>query len=220
MIGNDWDIILKDIYETKEFKDTMEIVEKEYKEKIVFPEYKNIFNALKLTSYKDTKVVIMGQDPYHGENEAHGLSFSVQDGIKLPPSLKNIYKELNSDLGIEIAKSGDLSKWAKQGVLLLNSTLTVIKDTPNSHSKIGWQKFTDSIIKKLNEKNESIVFILWGNYARNKKDLVTNNKHYVIESSHPSPFSARNGFFGSKPFSKTNEFLKANNIKEINWNLK
>lgn len=220
MIGNDWDIILKDIYKTKEFKDTMKIVEEEYKEKIVFPEYKNIFNALKLTSYKDTKVVIMGQDPYHGENEAHGLSFSVQDGIKLPPSLKNIYKELNSDLGIEIAKSGDLSKWAKQGVLLLNSILTVIKDTPNSHSKIGWQTFTDSIIKKLNEKNEPIVFILWGNYARNKKDLVTNTKHYVIESSHPSPFSARNGFFGSKPFSKTNEFLKANNIKEINWNLK
>ena len=219
MIGNDWDNVLKDIMDTSYFKDLMVFVNKEYEEKTIYPPKEDLFNALKQTSFKDTKVLIMGQDPYHGEGEAHGLSFSVKDGVKLPPSLKNIYKELESDLGYPPVTSGNLTKWAKEGVLLLNSTLTVIKDTPNSHSKIGWDKFTDYIVKKLNEKEEPVVFILWGNFARSKKAFITNPKHLVIESAHPSPFSARNGFFGSKPFSKTNEFLKKNNIKKINWNL-
>ena len=161
-------------------------------------------------------MVILGQDPYHGENEANGLSFSVNEGIKLPPSLKNIYKELYDDLGIT-KTTGDLTSWANQGVLLLNSVLTVLKDTPTSHSKIGWQEYTDAIIRKLNEREKTIVFILWGNYARSKKNLITNKRHYIIESPHPSPFSANSGFFGSRPFSKTNEFLKKNNIKEIEW---
>ena len=219
MIGNDWDNVLKDIIDTSYFKDLMAFVNKEYEEKTIYPPKEDLFNALKQTSFKDTKVLIMGQDPYHGEGEAHGLSFSVKDGVKLPPSLKNIYKELESDLGYPPVTSGNLTKWAQEGVLLLNSTLTVIKDTPNSHSKIGWDKFTDHIVKKLNEKEEPVVFILWGNFARSKKAFITNPKHLVIESAHPSPFSARNGFFGSKPFSKTNDYLKKNNIKEINWDL-
>ena len=219
MIGNDWDSILKDIIDTSYFKDLMAFVNKEYEEKTIYPPKEDLFNALKQTSFKDTKVLIMGQDTYRREGEAHGLSFSVKDGVKLPPSLKNIYKELESDLGYPPVTSGNLINWAKEGVLLLNSTLTVIKDTPNSHSKIGWDKFTDYIVKKLNEKEEPVVFILWGNFARSKKEFITNPKHLVIESAHPSPFSARNGFFGSKPFSKTNEFLKKNNTKEINWNL-
>jgi uracil-DNA glycosylase len=197
----------------------MDIINNEYNTKIIYPPKEDIFAALKNTSYKDVKVVIVGQDPYHGEGEAMGLSFSVHDGIKLPPSLKNIYKELEDDLGIKPVASGDLTKWTKQGVLLLNATLTVIKDTPNSHSKLGWDKFTDYVIKKINAKDEPVVFILWGNFARSKKVFITNPKHLVIESAHPSPFSARNGFFGSKPFSKTNNFLIKNNIKPIDWDL-
>ena len=219
MIGNDWDSVLTDIIDTTYFNDLITFVNNEYNEKTIYPPRDDIFNALKQTSYKNTKVVIIGQDPYHGEGEAHGLSFSVKEGVKLPPSLKNIYKELESDLGYKPVISGDLTKWTYEGVLLLNSTLTVIKDTPNSHSKIGWDKFTDYVVKKLNEKEEPVVFILWGNFARSKKELITNPKHLIIESVHPSPFSARNGFFGSRPFSKTNEFLKKNNIKEINWDL-
>ena len=216
MITNDWNEILSDIIDSNYFKDLMNKVDEEYNTKTIYPSKENIFNALNLTSYKDTKVVIVGQDPYHGEGEAMGLSFSVNNGIKLPPSLKNIYKELFKDLGITRI-SGDLSDWAKQGVLLLNSTLTVVKDTPGSHSKLGWDKFTDEIIKKVNEKDTPVVFILWGNFAKGKKEFITNPKHLVIESNHPSPFSARKGFFDSKPFSKTNEFLKLNNIEEIKW---
>lgn len=219
MIGNDWDSKLSVVENSDGFKKFMSIIDNEYKTKTIFPLRENIFNALKLTPYKDVKVVIVGQDPYHGEGEAHGLSFSVQDPTPLPPSLKNIYKEMKDDLGIDPAKSGDLTKWANEGVLLLNSTLTVIKDTPNSHSKLGWNLFTDYIIKVLNNSDTPIVFILWGNFARSKKEFITNPKHLVIESAHPSPFSARNGFFGSKPFSRTNEFLKKNNIKEIDWDL-
>lgn len=220
MIGNDWDNVLSVIENSEGFKKFMDVVNHEYEINTIYPLKENIFNALKLTSYEDTKVVIMGQDPYHGEGEAHGLSFSVQEGIKLPPSLKNIYQELESDLGIPPVMSGDLTKWAKEGVLLLNSTLTVVKDTPNSHKDLGWTLFTDYIIKTLNEKETPVVFILWGNFARSKKVFITKSHHLVIESAHPSPFSARNGFFGSKPFSRTNEFLKKNNIKEIDWNLK
>ncbi len=220
MIGNSWDEKLSVVENSDKFKLFMKVVQHEYDTKTVYPLKENIFNALKLTPYDKVKVVIMGQDPYHGEGEAHGLSFSVQDPTPLPPSLKNIYKELYDDLGIKPCTSGDLTKWAKEGVLLLNSTLTVVKDTPNSHKDIGWQLFTDYIIKVLNEKEEPVVFILWGNFAKSKKAYITNPKHLVIESAHPSPFSARYGFFGSKPFSRTNEFLKQNGIKEIDWNVK
>ena len=216
MTNNYWDAVLKEEYEKNYFKNIAMFINKEYKEKIVYPPKIDILRALKLTDYNDVKVVILGQDPYHGENEANGLSFSVNEGIKLPPSLKNIYKELYDDLGIT-KTTGDLTSWANQGVLLLNSVLTVLKDTPTSHSKIGWQEYTDAIIRKLNEREKTIVFILWGNYARSKKNLITNKRHYIIESHHPSPFSANSGFFGSRPFSKTNEFLKKNNIKEIEW---
>lgn len=216
MIGNNWDNILSDIFNSDYFNNLMDKVEEEYNNKTIYPKRENLFRALINTDYNDVKVVIVGQDPYHGEGEAMGLSFSVNEGIKLPPSLKNIYKELFEDTGIT-RLSGDLSDWTKQGVLLLNSTLTVVKDTPASHAKIGWDKFTDEIIKKVNEKETPVVFILWGNFAKTKKELITNPKHLVIESAHPSPFSARNGFFGSKPFSKTNEFLKKNNQEEIKW---
>lgn len=220
MIGNDWDEELSVIWKSDGFKKFMGVISHEYEVNTIYPLKENIFAALKLTPYHSVKVVIMGQDPYHGEGEAHGLSFSVMDGIKLPPSLKNIYQELYDDLGITPAKSGNLTKWAKEGVLLLNSTLTVIKDTPNSHSKLGWSLFTDYVIKKLNERSEPIVFILWGNFARSKKVFITNPHHLVIESAHPSPFSARSGFFCSRPFSKTNIFLASHNIEPIDWDIK
>lgn len=220
LFHNDWDDVLKDVTNTKEFYNTMVLAKKEYETKTVFPPREHVFEALKLTPYKSTKVVIVGQDPYHGVNEAHGLSFSVRKGVRVPPSLQNIYKEIEDDLGIVEPKNvGDLTKWAKEGVLLLNAILTVEKDKAGSHSNLGWEFFTDNIIKKLNEKEEPVVFILWGSFARSKKFYITNPKHLIIESTHPSPFSARNGFFGSKPFSRTNEFLQKNNIKPIDWQL-
>lgn len=219
MIGNDWDIVLKSVWESEGFNKFMNKVKEEYKNYTCYPAYENIFNALKSTPYSKVKIVILGQDPYHGEGEAHGLSFSVQEGVKLPPSLQNIYKELYDDLVIKNGPSGDLTPWTKEGVLLLNSVLTVRKDMPASHKDLGWQLLTDHIIKLINLKKEPVVFILWGNFARSKKVFITNPKHLVIESTHPSPFSARNGFFGSKPFSKANNFLKKNNIKEVNFTL-
>ncbi len=219
MIGNDWDIVLKNVWDSKGFKSFMNEVKKEYKANTCYPEFNNIFNALKQTPYSNVKAVIIGQDPYHGEGEAHGLSFSVRKGIMLPPSLKNIFKELKNDLGLEIPNNGDLTPWTKEGVLLLNSILSVKKDQALSHKNLGWQRLTDYIIKTLNLKETPIVFILWGNYARSKKKFITNKRHLIIESVHPSPFSALNGFFGSKPFSKTNNFLKLNGIKEINFEL-
>lgn len=219
MIGNDWDEKLSIIWHSPGFKNFMKIVEREYNTKIIYPPKNYIFNALKLTPYHNVKVVIVGQDPYHGEGEAHGLSFSVQKGIKLPPSLRNIYKEIYDDLGIEEPNNGDLTSWAKEGVLLLNSSLTVEKDKPNSHQKLGWSNLTDYIIKVLNAKEEPVVFILWGAFARSKKVFITNPKHLIIESSHPSPFSANYGFFGSHPFSKANQFLENNGIEKINWQL-
>lgn len=218
-IGNDWDIVLKDIFESDEFRNLILKVNEEYKKNICYPIKQEVFNAIKLTPYKNVKVVIVGQDPYHGEGEAHGLSFSVLCK-KLPPSLQNIYKELYSDLNIIPSNSGNLTCWAKEGVLLLNSVLTVKKDTPASHKNLGWQNFTDEIIKKLEEKNDVIVYILWGNFARSKKTLITNQNHFIIESAHPSPFSARNGFFGSRPFSKTNKILIDNGSTPINWEVK
>lgn len=217
MIGNDWDEKLKNIWDSLEFKEFYKKVMHEYELKEIYPPKDYIFNALRLTSYKDTKVVIVGQDPYHGDGEAHGLSFSVQKGVKIPPSLKNIYKELYSDLGIVPVDNGDLSNWAKQGVLLLNSVLTVEKDKAASHRNIGWDALTDYIIKLLNLKEEPIVFILWGNFAKKKAKLITNEKHLIITSAHPSPLSASRGFFGSKPFSKVNNFLVNNKLKPIDW---
>ncbi len=219
MIGNDWDEKLKIIWESEGFKKFYKIVEQEYATKTIYPPKDHIFEALKLTSYKDTRVVIVGQDPYHGEGEAHGLSFSVQKGVKVPPSLQNIYKELYDDLGIPPKNDGDLTNWAKSGVLLLNAVLTVIKDTPASHRNLGWERLTNYIIRLLNEKEEPVVFILWGNFAKEKASLITNPRHLILMSPHPSPFAARYGFFGSKPFSKTNEFLKKNGLKEIDWSL-
>ena len=217
MIGNDWDEKLRVVEESDGFKKFMGVVEHEYATKTIFPPKSYIFNALKLTPFSNVRVVIMGQDPYHGDGEAHGLSFSVQKGIKVPPSLQNIYKELYSDLGIPPRSDGDLTGWAKEGVLLLNAVLTVEKDKPASHRKLGWEKLTDYIIKIVNKKDTPVVFILWGNFAKEKMKFITNPIHYVITSPHPSPFSARYGFFGSKPFSRTNEFLKSKNLKEINW---
>lgn len=219
MTNNYWDVVLEDEYKKDYFKNIVEFVNKSYSEKNIFPPKHRILSALSITDYNDVKVVILGQDPYHGVGEANGLCFSVNDCIKIPPSLQNIYKELNADLGIKIPHTGNLESWAREGVLLLNCVLTVEKDKPASHKNVGWEIFTDSIIKKLNERSEPIVFILWGNFARSKKTLITNSKHLVIESSHPSPFSVRYGFFGSRPFSKTNEFLRKNNIKEINWDI-
>ena len=216
MIGNDWDIVLADEYNKEYFLKIKEKVRDEYKHKTIFPPANRVFYALRETPYKDTRVVILGQDPYHGVGEANGLCFSVNEGIKMPPSLKNIYKELYDDLGIKRTTT-DLSDWAKSGVLLLNSVLTVEKDKPASHKMIGWEEFTDSIIQKLNEKETPVVFILWGNFAKGKMKYITNPHHLVISSSHPSPFSVNYGFFGSRPFSKTNEFLKQNGLKEIEW---
>jgi len=216
MIGNDWDYILKEDFESDYFKGIISKVEEEYKDNICYPPKDLIFNALKLTPYSKVKVVIVGQDPYHGEGEAMGLSFSVNEKVKMPPSLKNIYKELYSDLNIKRDK-GDLTGLALEGVLFINSILTVRKDNALSHKNIGWERFTDKVIKVIDQKDEPVVFILWGNFARSKKDLIKNPKHLVIESAHPSPFSAHHGFFGSKPFSKCNKFLEENGALEIDW---
>lgn len=220
MTGNNWDIILNDVYHEPYFINIVKFVNQIYKEKIVFPPKTKILKALTTTDYNDVKVVILGQDPYHGVGEANGLAFSVSDGIKLPPSLRNIYKELHDDLGIPISNNGNLECWAKEGVLLLNAVLTVEKDKPASHKNVGWETFTDTIIQKLNEKETPVVFILWGAFARSKKKYITNPKHLVIESPHPSPFSASYGFFGSKPFSRTNNFLIQNHIPPIDWTVK
>lgn len=217
MIGNDWDEKLKIIWKSPGFNNFYKKVMHEYEIKEIYPPKDYIFNALKLTSYANTKVVIVGQDPYHGEGEAHGLSFSVQKGVKIPPSLQNIYKELYNDLGIPPKDNGDLTDWAKQGVLLLNAVLTVEKDKAASHRNIGWEPMTDYIIKLLNLKEEPVVFILWGNFAKKKAKLITNPKHLIITSAHPSPLSASRGFFGSKPFSKANSFLVNNKLKPIDW---
>ena len=216
MINKKWDVILKDEFKKEYFAKLGGFVKSEYKNKIIFPEYKNIFNSLRLTDYDDVKVVIIGQDPYHGVGEAHGLCFSVQEGVKMPPSLANIFKELKSDLGITRTKT-DLTDWAKQGVLLLNAIMTVEKDKPLSHKDKGWEIFTDNIIKYLNEREKPVIFVLWGSYARSKKELINTKKHYIIESAHPSPLSASRGFLGSKPFSKINEILVKTNQDTIRW---
>ncbi len=217
MIGNDWDILLKEEYKKDYFQKLMNFIKQEYKTKTIYPKQTEVFNAFRYTNFDNIKVVILGQDPYHGPNQAEGLSFSVSNEVLKPPSLQNIFKELETDLNIPFPKKNSLKPWAKEGVLLLNAVLTVEAHTPTSHKDRGWEIFTDEVIKIINEKTTPIVFILWGSYARAKKTLITNPIHYIIESPHPSPFSAYHGFFGSKPFSKTNEFLKKNGMKEINW---
>ena len=213
----------KDIIEEESKKDYYkklhEFVYKAYEEHTIFPDKKNIFAALKYTPYENVKVVILGQDPYHGLGEAHGMAFSVCPGIKIPPSLQNIYKELHDELGCYIPNNGYLMKWAHQGVLLLNSVLTVQKDLPASHRGIGWEAFTDKIIEEVNKKDEPVVFMLWGNFAKSKASLITNPKHLVLTCAHPSPFSARYGFFGCNHFKKANEFLKENGKQPIDWQI-
>ena len=220
IIGNDWDQVLKEEFDKPYYQTLRTFLDKEYSSKTIYPIAKYIYTALKLTSYKDTKVVILGQDPYHEPGQAHGLAFSVGKNVEIPPSLQNIYKELHDDMGCEIPNHGYLIDWAKQGVLLLNTVLTVRAHQANSHKGQGWEYLTDSIIEKLNSKDEPVVFILWGANARSKKSLITSPKHMIIESVHPSPLSAYNGFFGSKPFSKTNQFLIKNNINPIDWQIK
>lgn len=217
-LGNDWDEILENEFKKDYYLKIREFLKAEYSSKIIYPPMFDIFNALKYTSFGSTRVVILGQDPYHEPGQAHGLSFSVKKGIRIPPSLVNIYKELKTDIGMEIPNHGELTSWAKQGVLLLNATLTVRQGLANSHQNIGWSIFTDNIIKALNESSKPVVFILWGGNARSKKKYISNPNHLIIESAHPSPLSAYNGFFGSRPFSRTNEFLSKNGFEPINWN--
>lgn len=216
MINKKWDIVLKDEFHKEYFKKLGTIVKKEYQTKIVYPKYENVFNALRYTDYDKVKVVILGQDPYHGENEAHGLSFSVLPGVKRPPSLNNMFKELYDDLGVLRTKN-TLTDWTQQGVMMLNSIMTVVKDQPLSHKGIGWEIFTDTIIQKLNEREDPVIFVLWGGYARSKKSLITNQRHFIIEAPHPSPLSAHRGFFGSKPYSKINMILRKLGKEEIDW---
>ena len=216
MINKVWDEKLKEEMKKDQFKKLGIFVKNEYRNKQVFPPYQNIFDALRFTDYDEVKVVILGQDPYHGLGEAHGLSFSVKKNVKMPPSLQNIFKELYDDIGVKRDNS-DLTDWAMQGVLLLNSIMTVERDKPLSHKDKGWEIFTDDIIRLLNERDKPVIFLLWGSFARSKKILIDLKKHYVIESSHPSPLSAYRGFFGSKPFSKINKILEQNHINKINW---
>lgn len=215
-----WKEVLMNEFEKDYFKKLTDFVQNEYNTKTIYPPQSEIFSAFDFTPFENVKVVILGQDPYHGEGQANGLSFSVADGIKLPPSLRNIYKELKDDVGIEISTSGNLESWAKQGVLLLNATLTVEATKAGSHQKKGWETFTDAVIQKLSDQKENLVFILWGAYAQKKGAKIDRNKHFVIESAHPSPLGAYRGFWGSKPFSKTNDFLKSKNLQPINWEIK
>ena len=215
--NNDWDEILADEWTKPYYLKLREFLKSEYATKTIYPDMNDIFNALKLTSYEDTKVVIIGQDPYHGEGQAHGLCFSVKKGVTSPPSLKNIFKELNTDIGKPIPKDGELTEWAKQGVLLLNNVLTVREGQPASHKGMGWEIFTDRIISELNKKQTPVVFLLWGAHAQKKAEIITNPIHYKLKAVHPSPLSASRGFFGCKHFSETNKILKKENLKEIEW---
>ena len=218
-IEESWKGVLKNEFEKDYFIKLTEFVKNEYATKIIYPPQSQIFSAFDYTSFHDVKVVIIGQDPYHGEGQANGLSFSVANDVKIPPSLRNIYKELKTDLGIEESVSGNLESWAKQGILLLNATLTVEASNAGSHQKKGWEEFTDTVIKLLSEEKQNIVFILWGSYAQKKGVKIDRTKHLVIETAHPSPLGAYRGFWESKPFSKTNEYLKSKNIQEINWKI-
>lgn len=218
-IGNDWDEILKDEWEKPYYKKLRAFLKEEYSKYTVYPDMYDLFNALRYTSFENTKVVIIGQDPYHEPNQAHGLCFSVKKGVEPPPSLKNIYKELNSDIGFGIPDHGELTAWAKQGVLLLNTVLTVRRGQANSHKGMGWENFTDRVIEELNKKSDPVVFLLWGANARKKAEIINNPAHKKLITVHPSPLSAYGGFFGCKHFSKANEILKQNGLEPINWQI-
>lgn len=217
--GNEWDEIMAGEFDLPYYKQLREFLKQEYFTKEIYPDMNNIFNAMKHASYSDIKAVILGQDPYHEPGQAHGLCFSVQKGCPIPPSLQNIYKELNADLGIPPAPHGELYKWADNGVLLLNTVLTVRRGQANSHKGKGWEIFTDDVIKKLNEREKLMVFLLWGANARSKKQFITNPNHLVLEAAHPSPLSAYNGFFGCRHFSKCNAFLEAHGIEPVDWRI-
>lgn len=219
-LGNNWDILLRDEFQKDYYINLRKFLVSEYKTQTVYPDMNNIFNSLKLTDYKDVKVVILGQDPYHEPGQAHGLCFSVKKGVQPPPSLQNIYKEIHAELGLPIPPHGELTEWAKKGVLLLNTCLTVRRGQANSHKGMGWEIFTDNIIKLLNARPEPIVFLLWGRNARDKAKLITNPVHLVLESAHPSPLSAYNGFFGNGHFQKANSFLRKAYGEEIDWEIK
>lgn len=218
-VNNEWDNILEEVFASDEYQKLMHFLEEEYSQKTIYPTKENIYTALKLTDFKDVKVVIIGQDPYHEPNQAHGLAFSVLEGIKLPPSLKNIFKEIESEYGYKMSGTGNLECWAKQGVLLLNNVLTVRNGEANSHKKKGWEYVTDKIVEKLNERDEMVIFVFWGNNAKDKEKLVTNPKHVILTAPHPSPLSAYHGFFGCNHFLRINEILKENHKEEINWKL-
>lgn len=218
-IGNEWDELLKGEFEKEYYQNLRNFLAKEYATQVIYPNMYDIFNALKYTSYSDVKAVILGQDPYHQPGQAHGLCFSVKKGTSQPPSLRNIFKELESDLGIKPPSHGELISWAENGVLMLNTVLTVRQSSPNSHKDKGWEIFTDKIIELLNERDKPMAFILWGANARSKKRLITNPSHLILESAHPSPLSAYNGFFGNRHFSKTNAFLEAHGIEPIDWSI-
>jgi len=217
--GNDWDELLKDEFEKPYYKQLRAFLKHEYATQTIYPDMYDIFNALKLTPYRDVKAVILGQDPYHGPRQAHGLCFSVQDGIQPPPSLQNIFKEQQSDLGLPIPSTGNLTPWAKQGVLLLNTVLTVRQGMPNSHKNVGWELFTDHIITLLNARSTPMVFLLWGANAGTKTALITNPDHLILKTVHPSPLSAHRGWFGCRHFSKANAFLQARGMSAIDWSL-
>lgn len=217
MFGNDWDGVLAEELEKPYFNDLRYKLAKEYKQYEVYPPKEELFAALKLTSYSGTKVAILGQDPYHGPGQAHGLSFSVRPEVKVPPSLQNIFKELHRDFGVTAPDHGCLLHWAEEGVLMLNNVLTVRRGQPQSHQGLGWERFTDAVIAALNRRAQPAVFILWGSHAQKKGAFIDKNKHLVIESSHPSPFAAHRGFFGSSPFSRTNMFLTEQGMQPINW---
>lgn len=216
-IAGSWKDRLKEEFEKPYFQELITFVKSEYQAQTVYPPGPEIFRAFDWCSFEETKVVILGQDPYHGAGQANGLCFSVREGVPLPPSLQNIYKEIQSDTGKQPPATGNLERWAKQGVLLLNATLTVRASSPGSHQKKGWEIFTDAVIKRISDEKEHVVFILWGAYAQKKGEVIDRSKHLVIQSPHPSPFSAHNGFFGSRPFSKTNAYLLANGLGEIDW---
>lgn len=218
-IEDSWFKVLENEFDKEYFMSLKQYIRKQYSSKIIFPHPKNIFNAYNLTSFYKVKVVILGQDPYHGPNQAHGLCFSVNKGIKVPPSLMNIFKELKNDLSVPISDHGCLEKWANQGVFLLNNVLTVESGKANSHKHCGWSIFTDKTIQTLSNLRNGIVFLLWGKYAHEKEKLIDSSKHYILKAAHPSPLSAHNGFFGCKHFSKTNNYLKSIEKKEIRWNL-
>lgn len=217
--NNDWDLVLKDEFKKDYYIELKGFLEKEYKEQTVLPLKENIFNAFKTTSFEDTKVVILGQDPYHGRNQSHGLAFSVLPGVRIPPSLRNMFKELNESLGCTIPNNGYLMEWAAQGVLLLNTVLTVREAEANSHRKKGWEKFTDQVITALNQREDPVIFILWGNNAKEKIKIITNSRHHILTAVHPSPLSASRGFFGCNHFAMVNEILIKENKEPINWQI-